>query len=568
MKKKITLLLALLSLFNVPHLYTAQPSFDQPTSIFYEAAEGKLMISYTREGNKINLLSLDQKPFGEEASKLTLDTLLESAHHSRRDFSFLICKTPNNTQVIVLTDRNLYPICDVPQDFILLGKYQLYPGGKGTCCSSTFTIPPYRPTLLVQPVLYPIQVPKPYPVFTEVLRTVYITLGNNTSSQAPSPHTTPTPPHSPFSESMPSSSDSSALRVDRILQRSDADSAALIPLVSALTTSSPETRASLLPDSAVPKKNRDQRRKGKHAQLPATFELIKEEERDEEEEKRVAQEAAEHQAQQETLHALAAEEQQQKEATERALRAAQEAHAREQEKIQAEKAAEEAQLTRRRDEEEYRKAVKQKQTDQRDLQKKRDQEAAALLKKEQEDTRKAVLQEKEREAAERKKADGAQKAKLAQGKQRAAAAAAAKSSKMDADEALLAKTIASMTALRETVPQLPQPVAGEPSNFEHLFQLDASPQQALPQAIKNCLRDQDYEKLKRVAMDLGNSDSLEYTTSLSSLYINAKHLLSAAEIDKFMINAWMYANDPTVDKKTRARLSRLATSYSQKAVLK
>jgi hypothetical protein len=648
MKKKITLLLALLSLIESKSVYSAYA--EAPPEIYHSMSEdGVLMIADTPYGESTRLLNATISPLGKKKS---VKDLMETAHELGLAFCFLLCTTEENLPAVVLLDPNLHSFIELPPTLTARCKYKLYPGNKGTYLHPDFIMPLPQPSVVVQHMPYPVRVevpvgiPTPYPVpgpvryinktihhyvqppLTTPSPLINATPPSSTTVVSPSatqreqeptlstpPHTenpintglnailallqaprganqptsnttTPLAPESPVSENMTSSPKSSITHVTRILQRTDENSAALIPLVSALTSSSDQTPAA---SPHLPQKNRSRKRRGQHTHITAPLAPVNEEEAElleqsaatglstspvsletqrEEEEKRVAEQIAHQQAEREALKAL--EEQQQKEAEERALIAAQEVRAHEQAKIRAEKAA------RRAAEETRLQKIKQ-EADQKEMQKKRDREAA-LLKKEQE---KAALQEKEREAVEKKKADAAQKPKPAQGKQRSGAAAAAKSSKKDADDALLEKEIARTSALRAVLPH-PQPGAAATGNsskkrasLEFLPDLVANedlslyplpdlsgaldgldlfnPHEIAMEKITDCIDEELYGAAKQLLVNIPHG-TLVHTNFLTDIYNNAKSLLTPAEIEEFMRNALKFAKDKKVDSWSRSSL--------------
>jgi hypothetical protein len=166
MKKKITLLLALLSLIESKPLYCAYA--EAPPEIYHSLHEdGALMIAPTPYGESIELFNTTLAPLGK---KRTVKDLMEAAHDLGHPFCFLFCTTPENLPAVVLLDSNLHLLVkeDLLSNLTPQCKYTLYPGTKGTYCSPFFTMPQPQPSVVVQPIPYPVEVSRPYPVHVRV----------------------------------------------------------------------------------------------------------------------------------------------------------------------------------------------------------------------------------------------------------------------------------------------------------------------------------------------------------------------------------------------------------------
>jgi actin-related protein len=210
MKKKITLVVAILSLTNYPSLYTAQAPFPNAGEIFPRLSGNHLIISTTFGGGPQDItIDLTQKPFGEE--EFSLETLMKTASKSMRPFCFLLCENQDHKQTIVLIDDNLHPSGPLPPTLTPLCKYKLFNENKGVVFYPHCVLTESTPAVMVRPmpmpyaveVPYEVQIPVhvPFPVHVPV--PVYTVRTEVKTIYLPSPQTVAPVISSPSSSSSP-----------------------------------------------------------------------------------------------------------------------------------------------------------------------------------------------------------------------------------------------------------------------------------------------------------------------------------------------------------------------------
>jgi hypothetical protein len=128
MKKKLTLLLAFLSLTESTRLYTAAAA-PLTESIYYQRVGTELQISPVPHTGFHRLLDLTIQPFGHPIS---LDSILQTAHAFSCPVTFMLGRTEDNSTVVMLVDQKFHPIKCPSFPFTIDGIYRLFAGEKGT----------------------------------------------------------------------------------------------------------------------------------------------------------------------------------------------------------------------------------------------------------------------------------------------------------------------------------------------------------------------------------------------------------------------------------------------------
>ncbi len=375
MKKKITLMTLAFSLLPSLLASAAQAPIDPSHNITYQLTATKLTLPSSSTPFEVDIT---QMPFGETDTDMPLKTLMKATHTTGHSFCFVLCKTPTDTLTVLLTDGNLRPYANLPEEYTSLEKYMLFSNGKG------FRFPPHfvlqqQPRTVIQqtpypvpapyPVPYRVEVPQPFPVFVPDTKIVTI------------PYFAGRPDHLP--SLVPAAATNAPVEKPQNVASSDATQALTQGLQDMLTTMQQKTKAAPAPSEP--------------AQDPARLEQEKRDTELKAKQDRKDQEDA--QREQEKACALAAEQKIQEDTEQRkkiedaaALQAKKDAKEKrrkeEEEKIQAKK-------ERLAKQEEIQKILDKEKQEQRAAQALRDKEAAVLRKAAEEERVKAKQVEKE-----------------------------------------------------------------------------------------------------------------------------------------------------------------------------